>query len=192
MFKVPGQEREVKSVDWLTWLFAYSQTEQIGHNPERWTGECVPLSLRWFNPSTWIHLLSSFLPISCVAFRILPESSLPCEGFPHLGPQAKGSTLSRSFQHSWYRSGLSWPMWHGWPCLLPSELGRGSSHVVFVFTALLLLPRSHFSHVLLLATPWTAAYQAPPSMGFAKQEYWNGLPLPSPLHSTAISNSVTC
>ena len=31
----------------------------------------------------------------------------------------------------------------------------------------------------LLATPWTAAYQAPPSMGFARQEYWSGLPLPS-------------
>ena len=36
------------------------------------------------------------------------------------------------------------------------------------------------SRVQLLATPWTAAYQAPPSMGFAKHEYWNGLPLPSP------------
>ena len=30
----------------------------------------------------------------------------------------------------------------------------------------------------LLATPWTAAYQAPPSMGFSRQEYWSGLPLP--------------
>ena len=30
------------------------------------------------------------------------------------------------------------------------------------------------------ATPWTAAYQAPPSMGFSRQEYWSGLPLPSP------------
>ena len=29
-------------------------------------------------------------------------------------------------------------------------------------------------------TPWTAAYQAPPSMGFSKQEYWSGMPLPSP------------
>ena len=31
------------------------------------------------------------------------------------------------------------------------------------------------------ATPWTAAYQAPPSMGFSRQEYWSGIPLPSPL-----------
>ena len=36
------------------------------------------------------------------------------------------------------------------------------------------------SHVQLFATPWTAAYQAPPSMGFSRQEYWSGLPFPSP------------
>ena len=32
----------------------------------------------------------------------------------------------------------------------------------------------------LFATPWTVAYQAPPSMGFSMQEYWSGLPFPSP------------
>ena len=36
------------------------------------------------------------------------------------------------------------------------------------------------SRVRLSATPWTAAYQAPPSMGFSRQEYWSGMPLPSP------------
>ena len=36
------------------------------------------------------------------------------------------------------------------------------------------------SHVWLFVTPWTAAYQAPLSMGFSRQEYWSGLPLPSP------------
>ena len=36
------------------------------------------------------------------------------------------------------------------------------------------------SHVRLFATPWTAALQAPPSMGFSRQEYWSGVPLPSP------------
>ena len=36
------------------------------------------------------------------------------------------------------------------------------------------------SHVRLLATPWTAAHLAAPSMGFSRQEYWSGLPLPSP------------
>ena len=36
------------------------------------------------------------------------------------------------------------------------------------------------SRVRLLATPWTAAHQAPPSMGFSREEYWSGLPFPSP------------
>ena len=36
------------------------------------------------------------------------------------------------------------------------------------------------SRVRLVVTPWTAAYPAPPSMGFSRQEYWSGLPLPSP------------
>ena len=35
-------------------------------------------------------------------------------------------------------------------------------------------------HVRLFATPWTVAYQAPPSMGFSRQEYWSGVPFPSP------------
>ena len=36
------------------------------------------------------------------------------------------------------------------------------------------------SHVRLFATPWTIAYHAPPSMEFSRQEYWSGLPYPSP------------
>ena len=36
------------------------------------------------------------------------------------------------------------------------------------------------SHVRLFETPWTVAYQAPPSMGFSRQEYWSGLLFPSP------------
>ena len=44
----------------------------------------------------------------------------------------------------------------------------------------LLLLLSRFSHVQLCATPWTAAYQAPPSLGFSRQEYWSGVPLSSP------------
>ena len=36
------------------------------------------------------------------------------------------------------------------------------------------------SRVRLFATPWTVAYQARPSMGFSRQEYWSGLPFPSP------------
>ena len=39
---------------------------------------------------------------------------------------------------------------------------------------------SHFSCVRLFVTPWTVALQAPLFMGFSSQEYWNGLPFPSP------------
>ena len=35
-------------------------------------------------------------------------------------------------------------------------------------------------HVQLFVTPWTVVHQAPPSMGFSRQEYWSGLPFPSP------------
>ena len=37
-----------------------------------------------------------------------------------------------------------------------------------------------FSHVQLFATPWTVAFQAPLSLGFSRQEYWNGLSCPPP------------
>ena len=49
------------------------------------------------------------------------------------------------------------------------------------------------SHVRPSATPWTAANQAPPSMGFARQEYWSGVPLPSPIQLyNTYSFSVPC
>jgi len=47
--------------------------------------------------------------------------------------------------------------------------------------------KSH-SCVQLFATPWTIAYQAPPSMGFSRQEYWSGVPLPSPFSRSVVSN----
>ena len=40
------------------------------------------------------------------------------------------------------------------------------------------------SRVQLLATPWTVAYQTPPSTGFSRQEHWSGVPLPSPMHES--------
>ena len=45
---------------------------------------------------------------------------------------------------------------------------------------MLLLLLSRFSRVQLYVTPQTAAHQAPPSLGFSRQEYWSGLPFPSP------------
>ena len=55
---------------------------------------------------------------------------------------------------------------------------------------LLLLLLSHFSCVQLCATPSTAAYQAPLSLGFSRQEYWSGLPFPSPMHESDSESEV--
>ena len=49
---------------------------------------------------------------------------------------------------------------------------------------MLLLLLSRFSRVRLCATPETAAHQAPPSLGFSRQEHWSGLPFPSPMHES--------
>ena len=53
-----------------------------------------------------------------------------------------------------------------------------------VHGVLQLLLLSHFSHVRLCATPWTAAHQAPPSLGFSRKEHRSGLPFPSRGHKS--------
>ena len=58
------------------------------------------------------------------------------------------------------------------PCRSPTPRVHSNS--------MLLLLLSRFSRVRLLATPWTAAHQAPPSVGSSRQECWSGVPLPSP------------
>ena len=63
------------------------------------------------------------------------------------------------------------------------ESNRGLLHCRMILYQLLLL-LSHFSHVRLCETPWMAAHQAPPSLGFSRQEDWSGLPFPSPMHES--------
>ena len=64
--------------------------------------------------------------------------------------------------------------------------GRGFQDGEHVYTLGEFMFRSDqsLSRVQPLATPWTAAYPAPPSMGFSRQEYWSGVPLPSPIQYT--------
>ena len=57
---------------------------------------------------------------------------------------------------------------------------------------LLLLLLSRFSRVQLCATPWMAAHQTPPSLGFSRQEYWSGLPFPSPMHESESEVAQSC
>ena len=69
-----------------------------------------------------------------------------------------------------------------WECTVhrvtESDTTEAPEHARLRFRLLLLL--SHFSHVQLCATPWTAAHQAPLSMGFSRQEYWSELIFCSP------------
>ena len=70
------------------------------------------------------------------------------------------------------------------------KVGPKSSHkiisisLIFYLYEMLLLLLSHFSRVQLCVTPETAAHQAPPSLGFSRQEHWSGLPFPSPMHES--------
>ena len=57
---------------------------------------------------------------------------------------------------------------------------------------LLLLLLSRFSRVRLCATPETAAHQAPPSLGFFRQEHWSGLPFTSPVHESESEVAQSC
>ena len=58
---------------------------------------------------------------------------------------------------------------------MPEEKEKGTEEI---FETMYMLSR--FSRILLFAIPWTAVYQASLSMGFSRQEYWSGLPFPSP------------
>ena len=73
---------------------------------------------------------------------------------------------------------------HVWPVVLQLEcFGVGSlTYFIALTTATAML--SHFSRVRLCVTPETAAHQAPPSLGFSRQEHWSGLPFPSPMHES--------
>ena len=76
----------------------------------------------------------------------------------------------------------TWGDWTGPPslhiCKILSKFWRSG------LLLLLLLLLSHFSRVRLCATPETEAHQAPPSLGFSRQEHWSGLPPPSPMHES--------
>ena len=64
--------------------------------------------------------------------------------------------------------------------------GMDKEDVVHIYSGilLLLLLLSRFSRVRLCATPQTAAHQAPPSLGFSRQEHWSGLPFPSSVNES--------
>ena len=78
---------------------------------------------------------------------------------------AHPTTKKRSM--AWRNAAVLWPFW-------------GTTTI----KSLLLLLLSCFSRVRLCTTPQMAAHQAPPSLGFSRQEHWSGLPFPSPKHES--------
>ena len=71
--------------------------------------------------------------------------------------------------------------WHGYGNITHPELLKDLIICIRMYMLLLLLLLlSRFSCVWLCATPQRAAHQAPPSLGFSRQEHWSGLPFPSP------------
>ena len=102
-----------------------------------------------------LHILSSILWIANAAAKSLqscPTLCDPIDGSPP-GSPIPGILQARTLE---------------WVAISFSNAWKGKVKV------------KSLSHVRLLATPWTAAYQAPPSMGFSRREYWSGVPLPSP------------
>ena len=80
-----------------------------------------------------------------------------------------------------------WDTFYIWVISAPASLDYLSSfrwEVYWFLVWLLLLLLSRFSRVRLCATPQTAAHQAPPSLGFSRQEHWSGLPFPPPMHES--------
>ena len=61
-----------------------------------------------------------------------------------------------------------------------------------ITVAMLLMLLSRFSHVRLCPTQETAAHQAPPSLGFSRQEHWSGLPFPSPMRESESELAQSC
>ena len=125
------------------------------------------------------HMLSCF---SCVQL------------FSTLWTVAHKAPLSMEFSRQEYWSGQSFPYPGDLPnpSIAPTSLTSPAlagrfftiSSTWETIAQMLLLLLSRFSRVRLCATPQTAAHQAPPSLGFSRQEYWSGLPFPSPMHES--------
>ena len=92
--------------------------------------------------------------------------------------------------NSWWNHFWKQEKWAGFlfPCILTPQPRQSGCHQIRFFLGLglrlLLLLPSLFSHVCPRATPQTAAHQAPPSLGFSRQEHWSGLPFPPPMHES--------
>ena len=152
-------------VPFLVWFPGVHLCEMQGRSLEVWNNDTVHYHDYSFSEDFWNQFLSQCCPTllpyhSAAAAAKLLQSCLtlcdPIDGSPP-GSPVPGILQARTLE---------------WVAISFSNAWKWK------------VKRKSLSHVRLLATPWTAAYQAPPSMGFSRQEYWSGVPLPSPYHST--------
>ena len=126
----------------------------------------------WMYACTYMHLLVQKVPLPCKCFQILPihftsaATAKSLQSWPTLcdpidssppGSPVPGILQARTLE--W--AAIAFPNAWKWKVKVKS-----------------------LSCVRLFTTPWTAAHQAPLSMGFSRQEYWSGVPLPSPMHES--------
>ena len=118
---------------------------------EGWTGNLGLTDTNYY--IEWINKVLLYVAAAAKSLQSCPTLCDPIDGSPP-GPAVPGILQARTLEWVAISSPNAWK----WKVKVKS-----------------------LSRVQLLATPRTAAYQAPPSMRFSRQEYWSGMPLPSPL-----------
>ena len=136
--------------------------------------------LPWIYPENLIKIIATGTVVFFF-FYIWPSS--PSESLCHtnnIHPKMRGGQ-QKAVMASWPPKLLSWRLELFLP--VPAPL---------IFRGVMWLLLSCFSCVRLCATPQMAAHQAPPSLGFSRQEHWSGLPFPSPMHESESEVAQLC
>ena len=117
---------------------------------------------------------SSVIPFSSCLKSFPASESFPMSQFFASGGHSIG--VSASVSRLWF-SFYTWANWHWKPY---KYLSKFMQQMNLVKLGRIEVKVKVISRVWLFVTPWTVAHQASPSMGFSRQEYWSGLPFPSP------------
>ena len=112
--------------------------------------------------------------VAMLVIRKLLQSHHPCVQITLI--------LLNNWRRKWQPTPVFLPGESHYLIMVPKCNNNDASNSDIILLLLLLLSR--FSHVRLCATPETAAHQAPPSLGFSRQEHWSGLPFLSPMHES--------
>ena len=122
--------------------------------PLDWWSETLPL----ISPSSKVWQVRSIPFVSFLSFQLWLPVLLPHNRFE----ESRGKTIPREWKYS---------------CCCSADV---IPHSACLLSVVVVKVVKSLSRVRLFETPWTAAYQAPQSMEFSRQEYWSGLPFPSP------------